>query len=177
MSSEDYIFLDLDKMAVDPFQRYLFFINKPRQTKSELVIFDLLKREITKKILLQTNVNDPGAMYERVIPEIIPIPERNKVFLWGHPHAWCVDLDTMELIYGEVIDNPTSLIYATQKFYSNMDDNRNMVVVVDPAFEAEDVDKRKYVSEIDFDTGEVVRRIGQQPFYQDQEKYSLQRTF
>jgi hypothetical protein len=158
-------------LAPDPLGRYFYIVNETSgdNVKRELLFYDLSKKEIIKRVDLQTNViNNEDTFKFMVIPGVIPIPEKDKLFLWDGYGSWCFDMSNMEKIYGTVIDNPQ--IYAPGGDYSyNIEsiynDKRDLVVVVDHSWDkTKSHDEYKSIYEINLETGQVINRIGFHPY-------------
>ena len=95
------------KIVTDPCDKFLYFIDETNtNSKRELAIFDLNKKEITKRIVLQESVVN-GYVTRIVIPGIIPVPEKDKLFLWDHYGSWCIDTNSMEILYGRGTKQPS----------------------------------------------------------------------
>lgn len=102
------------KVIPDPLQSYLYFINETSGdiVKRELIILDLELKDILDRILIQENVDNTNLFnYNRVVPGIVPIPDQDKLFVWDGYKSWCFDLDSMEKIYGSVLDNPNQYYF------------------------------------------------------------------
>lgn len=145
--------------------KYLYFIDSSAifdVTKRFLVVFDLEKKEIIKRIVLQDNVGevtmDKGP---RVIPGIIPIPEHNKIFLWDHYGSWCINTNDWEVIYGDIVDNPDAQSHITNYVKGYWDEVRKVVVVIDNTYEGNYYDYEDVwrILEVDLETGNLIREI------------------
>jgi hypothetical protein len=138
----------------DPTGKYLYFINETNSGSiRELVIYDIDKRIVTGRIVLQENVQNELTRI-RVIPGIIPIPEKNKLFLWDHYSALSIDTNSWEVLYGEVKDNPRAFNNNIQGIYI---EEKNIVQLIDFSIDYENGELLKSRGlEIDLDTGNIV---------------------
>jgi len=138
----------------DPSGKYLYFIDKKENgTVRVLVIFDVDKKEIVKRITLQTEI-ESSSFFQKVIPGIIPVPEKDKLFLWDHYGSWCIDTNTWEILYGESKSNPRAIGSVPGGFY---DEQNNQVVLVDSSYDPEGTgsDHRRCLI-VNLDTGDIV---------------------
>jgi hypothetical protein len=147
-----------NKIKCDYSGKYLYFINYSGSIEDisdrYLVILDTEKKEVVKKITIQTNADSTN--YFIAVPGIVPIPGHDKVFVWNHYGAWCIDTNNWNVIYGEVKDDPQNDYFRSSNIDGYWDEERQCVVVVDLTFSP---DHKKRIVEVDLDTGNVLREI------------------
>ncbi|MBU1625948.1 hypothetical protein KKB18_01120, partial [bacterium] len=139
-------FAIIKSIVCDPNDKFLYFIDETNNaTQRDLAILDINTREIIKKITLQTEVEN-GFVTTIVIPGIIPIPEKDKLFIWDHYVAWSIDTNSWEVLYGEAQNNPTALGFRSinePDMNGKFIKDKNLVLVVD---------RNNEVLEVDLDT-------------------------
>jgi hypothetical protein len=141
----------------DPTGKYLYFINENTEQKlRELIILDVEKKELVKRITLQTEVKFTTSP----IPGIVPIPSKDQLLIWDHTASWLIKTKTLEVIKGNVISNP----YATKKIEQELisgvyDEEKGTVVLVDFNRNVQDPNDKASIYTIDVDNGNVVDRI------------------
>jgi len=146
----DGVFTKIVSIVMDPLDRFLFIIDETDDdTQRDLAIFDISKKEIVKRFLLQTGVKHGLTKYIAA-PGIIPIPQKDILFLWDHENAWSMDLYTMEVIYGETVNNPQSFNCFYEDIYGEYLEEKDRVLVVD---------FRDRVLEIELSSGNIVNEI------------------
>jgi len=89
MPEEKYI----TKILVDSSKNLIYLITE-NETNRKLMILNKDNKNVLSEIPLLDNEK------EFADPCIVPVPEQNKLFLWDHYGAWCVNTDTFQLIYG-----------------------------------------------------------------------------
>ncbi|MBU1626472.1 hypothetical protein KKB18_03810 [bacterium] len=151
------------QMKIDPTNKFLYLIDSQKLDKLStriLVIFDLEKKEIIKRIFLQLNVGEATIMIgNRVIPGIIPIPGHDKVFIWDHYGSWCIDTNTWEVLYGEIVSDPKAQTSRINFVDGYWDEERKVIVVVDNSYEVGCGFLGWRILEADLETGKVIRQI------------------
>jgi hypothetical protein len=164
---DSFDYISRNYFKVDPLQRYMYVINETLDAqpsnRRELKIIDINKGEIIKTIILQDNLKNGLMDNTAVKPCIVPIPEQDKLFLWDGYGSWCIDTETMEILYGKAHSNPT-LTYAggvieTQGVW---DEERQRAIVVDNSYEKNVRDPM--VFDIDIQDGSIKNQIGILPY-------------
>jgi hypothetical protein len=144
---------NLINLSCDPDGKYLYFIDETNSnSRRELVIFDTNKKEVMKRITLQDDVHN-GSFDVKVIPGIVPVPEKERLFIWDHYGAWSIDMNSWEIIYGETRNNPQASMLPNAGIINPhiqgaYDPATNHVIVID---------MQGRVLEVDFDTGQIVK--------------------
>jgi hypothetical protein len=150
--------------AIDPLERYFYLIDRTNYNdsyhKKELLIYDITTAKLLKRQLLQDNafeyVNDV------IVPAIIPIPQRDKLYLWDGYRGWCFDTSSMfmNLIYGKMVDNPQVDVDAFTKVTGVWDEKRELAIIVDQSYISNDIHRNtKRVLEVNIDMGTIVKSI------------------
>jgi len=141
-SHEDFFILEKDLFDIirgavfSPDSRFLFFINETdTNSRRELVIFDLDKSEIIKKFNLQDNIEYDG-YHLAVIPCILPVPGKDRLFLWDRYGGWCIDTNTWEILYGDLKSNPqaygiTDGGFGNKHIRGMLEKNSNHIILFD----------------------------------------------
>jgi len=104
--------------------------------------------------------NDYG--YYSVVPGLISIPARDRLFLWDHNNPWCIDTGSLEVIYGKFSENSDwSFENSGERMEGFWDEKREVVVVFDKSGEIIKYQPLPpfHLFEIKLDTGEVVKEI------------------
>jgi len=145
-------------VKIDPSQRYFYFIDRDWEAKTrELVILNLEKKSREMVLNLQRNVDDE--FHKHTYPCIVNIPEQEKLFIWDGNGSWSIDTESMEVLYGEVKDDPQELYWGGGNIITKgiWDSQKERILVIDDTFDATDDPSR--VLEFDLDTGEITREI------------------
>jgi len=155
-------FKSLKCFVVDPLERYICLINEyVEDTYSrEAVFINLSNKEIAKRFDLQINV-EFNRYSPKIIPYLLPIPELDNLFIWGHYNAWCIDTNSFEQIYGQIQENPTACyVNDDSRVQAQWAMSNNHVIVFDNGTEYEPPYNSPYgLFEIDVETGDLVKRI------------------
>ena len=175
MSTVNYEYLDtftipnvvnqVENFTSDPGDRYLYLINRDdlfsaKTYNRTLIIIDVASKAVVKQIPLQVDV----ILDERenlAIPCIIPTGDR--VFLWDHYGAWCIETGSWDITYGKMHEEHRAIYnYTNPSIQGVYDEERNVVIVADMSYEYEvSPDFLPYpgarIFEFDADTGEVIR--------------------
>jgi hypothetical protein len=151
--------------AIDPLERYFYLIERTNYDveyhRKELLIYDIQSARLLKRQLLQDRAFDVNEQ-KRIIPSIVPIPQREKLFLWDGYSGWCFDTSTqfMEYKYGRMIRNPLAQEEGDTLSSGVWDDKRGLAIIVDMSFINSDIHRNfKRVLELDIDMGSVVKSI------------------
>jgi hypothetical protein len=149
-------------LTYDPSHNFLYYINpkkEPNNTNSrELVILDVGNRAIAGRFTLQIDVTDSFSVVE---PGIIPIDEEGKLFLWDHYNAWCIDLNAMNRIYGNIVINPRAAFSYPEKIDGYYNENNRQVIVYDPSYIRDTAENnKKRVYNFILDSGLMINEIG-----------------
>jgi hypothetical protein len=153
------LFSDIKYTVLDPGDRFLYFIDQVERESSgtcrDLVILDTSTKEITKRIILQENIEEFVGRV-RDFPGIVPIPEKNKLFIWDHYGAWSIDTNTWEILYGSVKDNPRAFSIVFPCIEGVYSEEKNQIILVDYTTDIEGTGSY-YIRGlyIDLDTGNV----------------------
>jgi hypothetical protein len=156
-----------ESLIIDPLNRYLYIIDVvpvDNNYKWVLMIFDIKTREFLKQFTLAENVNSYNSMD---VPFTLPIPEKDKLFLWDHFGAWCIDTSNLELLYGDKHDqSQTFFCYDVEGLYNEI---TNRIVIADLYNKGDTVNRYspQQVFEIDFDTGEIQNVISLEGYYDE----------
>jgi hypothetical protein len=144
----------------DPLQKYLYFIDDNKNLKTrDLVIIDTNDKAVAKRYTIQNNVAYPSTK-TTVFPGIIPVTEKNRLFLWDHYGSWCFDYDNMNLIYGTLVSNPfVTLSNSKPTIQGYWDERRKLVVVVDRSFSMTNFTDKSFLAMINIDFGKIVKHI------------------
>jgi len=146
-------------VEVDPMDRYLYLLNeiKGESRSRELVIVNLDDKEIIETYLLQNDVESPGKYY-RVMPCIIPIPEKEKLFLWAYEASWCIDTENFEIVYGDTQTDPQGQ-YEINERLTGVWNNKNQVVrIYDNSRIFPEVDPDR-ILEVSLNSGEIIKSV------------------
>jgi len=146
--------------TIDHSQNLIYLINNLySEEERELVIIDLDEKSVIKRITLQVNVDhdkQPPETY--TYPCMIPIPGRNRLFIWDGNGSWSVDTKSMEVLYGEVKDDPKEKYWGKYKITQGIwDEEEDRILVIDDTYILPREPSR--VLEFDLDTGEITREI------------------
>jgi hypothetical protein len=149
-------------LTFDKSNNFLYYINPKKEINNtnsrELVIIDIDNRAISNRFTLEINVPDNISV---VYPGIIPIQEENKLFLWDHYNSWCIDLKTMNRIYGNIVINPRASYSSPEKIDGYYIDNGKHVIVYDPSSITTIIENnKKRVYEFDLETGTMIKEVG-----------------
>jgi hypothetical protein len=138
----------------DPLQKYLYFIDDNKNLKKrDLVIIDTINKAVAKRYTIQNNVAY-NSNNTTVFPGIIPVTEKNRLFLWDHYGSWCFDYDNMNLIYGTLKSNPVaSDLNSAPTINGYWDEKKEKVVIVDRSYSVANFTDRPLLAMIDIDTG------------------------
>jgi len=142
-------FKEIRNIVTDPEDKFLYFIDETNEnTARELIVLDINDRIIKKRVTLQEGVQN-GITTIIVIPGIIPVSEKDRLFIWDNYGAWSIDTNSWEILYGELVDTPQNIESSTviQGVYL---ENENQVLVVD---------RGKRVLYVDLDAGNVIKEI------------------
>jgi len=144
------------KIEADPFKRYLYIIDESVETSRKLLILDIQNKEIIKQITLQEKITfDSGKI--KVIPCIIPIPEKERLFLWAHNSKWCINTNSMELLYGDVQQNPLALESQNLGIKGYWNKNREKIIIMDSSYIG--FTQTGYIYEFDLESSNVQNEI------------------
>jgi hypothetical protein len=150
--------------TIDPLERYFYLIQRTNYNdsyhKTELMIYDIPTAKLLKRQLLQDNAFE--YLNERVVPALIPIPQRDKLFLWDGYRGWCFDTSSifMNLIYGKMVDNPKVDVDLFTQVTGVWDAKRELAIIVDQSYIYDDINRNtKRVLEINIDLGAIVNSI------------------
>jgi hypothetical protein len=83
-------------------------------------------------------------------PAIVPVHEKDRIFMWDGKMVWQIDVKNMELLNGEVYQNPNQDRQASNAGYYNK--NMNEVIFYDSA-------DSKSVLRVDADSGNIIEQI------------------
>jgi hypothetical protein len=152
-----------NNIKLDPSGENFYFINYTYTSTDisdrYLVVLDIEHRMVVTKVLLQTNCNEkwPGETI-KAAPGIIALPGQDKVFIWEHYGAWCIDTNTWEVLYGRVKDNPRATYNRISYSDGIFDEERGVVVIVDLSYEEWEGGREfKKILEVDLATGNVLK--------------------
>jgi hypothetical protein len=92
-----------------------------------------------------------SASGKKATPAIVPVPEKDRIFLWDGKMVWQIDVKNMELISGEVYQNPNQdQTNGSMSGYYNKE--MNELIFYDSA-------DSKSVLRVDADTGKIIEQI------------------
>jgi hypothetical protein len=155
----------IKSVVLDPGGKYLYFIEVTNsRSQRNLAVLDIDLKEIINRFTLQTEVKNKTNQ-DAVYPGIIPVFEKDKLFLWDHYGAWCIDTKSWEIIYGEVKNNPRAFCYSTNR-YNNPDvkgtyiNETNHIILLDYSKDKEGSGSDHYrCLEVNLDTGSIVKEF------------------
>jgi len=107
---------------VDPLKQYLYILNTPDEYTIEtwnVVIFDPKDQTVRRSAISGQNPT----------PCMILIPEKERLFLWNHFAAWCLDTKNFELIFGNSEESGGDVMGPSIKGEYNL--QKNSVIVAD----------------------------------------------
>jgi len=150
-------------LKADPSGRYLCFFQAEGTGKDlsdrYLVIFDIASRAEAKRFKLQEAVNNNVFGVSKVFPAMIFIPDHNRLLVWGHDRAWCIDLETKEMLYGELQVDPSAVCKYGVGIEGFYDESRQVAVIADFYHEGGRYDYDGVnILEVDHNTGEILKQ-------------------
>jgi len=154
-------FSDTLNLVVDPYGNYLYFINQNIDLKiRELVIVDIELKQVAKRITLQDEVELLPTLI-RVFPGIIPIPSKERLFLWDHYAPWLINTENLEILFGSIKTNPISALKSSQQPIMGVwNEEDDTVLVVDlNEYNTMDPDDVPAILKLDANTGEIKEKI------------------
>jgi len=137
--------------------KYFYFIDVVNVNNGKdryLIVFDIEQRKAVKEFKLQEHVVDKLISY-RVYPQIITIPGHDRLFIWLHDRAFCIDTNTWELIYGDIQVEPQAFRTTNVSIEGFWDEERQRVIIFDFCYEG------KYdgmnIFQVDLETGDILK--------------------
>jgi len=155
----------IQNVVHDPDSKYLYFIEVTNSRyQRNLAVLDTDGKNIVKNITLQTEVNN-SMVKDVVFPGIIPVPEKNKIFLWDHYGGWSIDTNTWNIVYGDTKSNPRAFCYSTTR-YKNPNvkgtyiSDSYRIIIIDYSIDSEGTGSdHSRCLEIDLETGSIMKEF------------------
>ncbi|MBU1626262.1 hypothetical protein KKB18_02740, partial [bacterium] len=153
--SNDIVHLPL-QLSIDPLKRFFYLIDLKQISETldyawDLLIFDFESGNLLHTFPLRDKLINS---YSGIKPFVIPIPERNKLFVMDHFGSWCLDTDKMAMDYTAFpADNQSAV--GGSGIYGNWNGGTKKLTILDLIF---DDTTPQRVLQIDLDTGNVINQ-------------------